>query len=115
MRGIMSREGYSEQDRQKALDMYAQLGNDGLETIADELGKTINSVRAKLVKEGVYIIPEKKPNQKKNGPSKKEIIRDLEKLGLAPDGLDGATKQGLNNIKLLIEEFKQEIVYLKGL
>ncbi len=102
----MSREGYTEKERDKALQMYSEFGNDGLINISQELGRSINSVRAKLVKEGVYAAPEKKLNQRKYGPSKKEIIRELGDLGLAPDGLDGTTKQGLNNIKTLIEELK---------
>lgn len=102
----MSREGYTEQERDKALKMYNELGNGGLLNISEELGRSINSVRAKLVKEGVYSAPEKKINQRKYGPSKKEIIRELGLLGLLPDGLEGTTKQGLNNIKNLIEELK---------
>ena len=102
----MSREGYTEVERKLVLTMYRELGNTGLKDISIAVGKSINSVRAKLVKEKAYIAPEKKPNQRKNGPSKKEIIRELGSLGLSPDGLDGTTKLGLNNIKRLIEEIK---------
>ena len=106
MRGRMSREGYSEQERETVLSMYDEIGNEGLKDIAEAVGKSINSVRAKLVKEKAYNAPEKKPNQRKNGPSKKEIIRELGELGLSPDGLEGTTKLGLNNIKKLIEDIK---------
>jgi len=102
----MSREGYSEQERNTIIVMYQERGNDGLQEISDIIGKSVNSVRAKLVKEKIYVAPEKKINQRKNGLSKKEIIRELGGLGLAPEGLDGTTKLGLNNIKKLIEELK---------
>ena len=37
------------------IEMYNELGNDGLDEIADSLGKSVRSVRSKLVREGVYV------------------------------------------------------------
>ena len=37
------------------IEMYNEVGNDGLDDIADTLGKTVRSVRSKLVREGVYV------------------------------------------------------------
>ena len=50
--------------------------------IADSIGKTVRSVRSKLVREGVYVAQPKKVTRKVEGPTKKEILRDLEGTGL---------------------------------
>ena len=34
------------------VDMYNELGNDGLDQIAEEMDKSVRSVRSKLVREG---------------------------------------------------------------
>jgi hypothetical protein len=99
---------YTLEQTQQIITLYQELGNDGLPKIAETIGKTINSIRAKLVKEGVYCPPEKTALRKRQGLSKKEILRDLEELGLQPDGLEGATKNALENIRNLIASFKTE-------
>ena len=38
-----------------AVSMYEDLGNDGLDQIAEAIGKNVRSVRSKLVREGVYM------------------------------------------------------------
>ena len=62
--------------------MYEELGNDGLDQIAAELDKTVRSVRSKLVREGVYVASPKKAAAKQEGPSKKEILREIESKAL---------------------------------
>ena len=99
----MKTQNYSELEREKLLEMYEEGGNDTIPQIAETLGKSINSVRAKLVREKVYIAPDKSIRVKKNGLSKKEILIELENLGIVPDGLEGATKQALLNIKERLE------------
>ncbi len=101
-------QNYTEEETQLAIGMYEKGGNESITNIAEKLNKSINSVRAKLVREKVYVAPDKPLKMRKNGPSKKEIIRELETLGLSPDGLDGATKIALNNIRTLIEELKED-------
>ena len=68
-----------------------------LDAIADEIGKSVRSVRSKLVREGVYVATEKPTAQRDNGPTKKELLNQLE--GLDPqmpvNGLAGATKEAI--------------------
>jgi hypothetical protein len=84
--------------------LYQEHGNDGLTLIAETLGKSVRSVRSKLVREGVYVAPEKGAvSTKKDGPTKKEMLIELEALVSFPvDGLMGATKEAIG---LLIEAF----------
>jgi hypothetical protein len=81
----------------QAVTMYQELGNDGMQQIADTLGRSIRSVRSKLVREGVYVAAEKPVKAAKvDGPSKKEMLNHLESLVPFPvDGLTGATKEAL--------------------
>lgn len=78
--------------------MYDELGNEGLEDIAEALDKPIRSIRSKLVREGVYIPSAKSPNNKINGPSKKELLRDIEAEGFDVSGFEGATKTALSRL-----------------
>ena len=79
-------------------DMYNELGNDGLDQIADTLGKSVRSVRSKLVREGVYVASPKKTASKQEGPSKKEILRDIESNGFDVSCFEGATKAALTRL-----------------
>ena len=94
-----NKKGYSEEETAKLIEEYIKLGNDGIQELAEKFGKTVNSIRAKLVREKVYITPDKSFKERKNGPSKKEILMELEKLGIDVDGLEGATKQALSSLK----------------
>jgi dUTPase len=80
------------------ISMYNELGNDGLDQIAAELDKPIRSVRSKLVREGVYVASPKKAAAKQEGPSKKEILRDIESVGFDVSGFEGATKAALTRL-----------------
>ena len=75
-----------------------------LEDISQMVTRSVRSVRSKLVREGVYIAPPKATAAKRdNGPTKKELLNQLEELAPYPvDGLVGATKDA---IKLLIQHF----------
>ena len=68
-----------------------------VEAIAESMGKAVRSVRAKLVREGVYIAPEKGAKSKREeGPTKKELIRELEELAPFPvEGFLNATKEAI--------------------
>jgi hypothetical protein len=68
-----------------------------VETIADSIGKSVRSVRSKLVREGVYIAAPKAAKAKREeGPTKKELLRDLEALAPFPvDGFVNATKEAI--------------------
>ena len=70
-----------------------------VEDIADAIGKSVRSVRSKLVREGVYVAKEKPKGAKRdNGPSKKELLGKLEEVDPnAPlNGLTGATKEAIS-------------------
>ena len=80
------------------IEMYNELGNEGLDEIAESLDKTVRSVRSKLVREGVYVASPKKTAAKQDGPSKKEILRDIEAQGFDVSGFEGATKAALTRL-----------------
>ena len=89
---------YTEAQTEQLHNLYAELGTAGLDKIADQLGKSVRSVRAKLVRDGLYTAGEKASASKATGPSKKEILRDFETAGFDPTGLEGATKEALARI-----------------
>ena len=66
--------------------------------IADRVGKSARSVRSKLVREGVYVAQPKKVTRKVEGPTKKEILRDLEGTGFDVKVFEGATKEALTRL-----------------
>ena len=69
-----------------------------VEEIAETIGKSVSSVRSKLVREGVYVAKEKPAARKVEGPSKKEILRDLDATGFDTAGFQGATKDALTRL-----------------
>jgi hypothetical protein len=89
---------YTEAQVEQLHNLYAELGSANLDKIAETLGKTVRSVRAKLVRDGLYVSPEKTATAKSTGASKKEILRDFETVGFDPTGLEGATKEALVRI-----------------
>tara|TARA_R100000030_G_scaffold21446_1_gene15451 strand:+ start:706 stop:1017 length:312 start_codon:yes stop_codon:yes gene_type:complete len=89
---------YSAEMVDSMIAMYNELGNDGLDQIAAELDKTVRSVRSKLVREGVYVASPKKAAAKQEGPSKKEILREIESNGFDVSGFEGATKAALSRL-----------------
>lgn len=93
---------YTTEQTELITNLYKEKGNEGLSEIASIVDKSENSVRAKLVSEKVYISSDKKYVPKKSGPSKKEIIRNLENLGINPEGLEGATKPALSRVENFI-------------
>jgi len=96
---------YTEEQVTQITDLYAELGNTGLDQIAESVGKTVRSIRAKLVREGAYAAPDKSASRR-DGPTKKELLRELE--GVVGAEIDvanfmGATKQG---IQYLVNTFR---------
>lgn len=91
---------YTDAQIEKMGEMYAELGNEGLDQIAEALGKTVRSVRSKLVREGLYQAAPKKTAAKKDmGPSKKELLNELEAVvGFDVTPLQGATKEGIQRL-----------------
>ena len=101
----MPKVNYTDEQVTELKDMYAELGNDGLEQIAEHFTKSVRSVRAKLVREQVYVAPEKPTSVKKNdGPTKKELIAQLSAVtGSKHEGIDGATKGAISELIGLFE------------
>ena len=55
---------YTDEMVETAISMYQDLGNEGLEAIAEAVGKNVRSVRSKLVREGIYVASEKPASRK---------------------------------------------------
>lgn len=92
---------YTEDMVERMLEMYERLGNDGLDEIAEALDRPVRSVRSKLVREGVYVAPDKPKGSgfKREGPTKKELLRQLEDVAPFPvEGFMGATKAAINDL-----------------
>jgi hypothetical protein len=94
---------YSDEDVSRLHTMYAEMGNDGLDEIAKALGKSLRSVRAKLVRDGLYVAPEKSAKAPKDeGPSKKALLIELEAKGFDPKGFEGASKDAIKRVISLV-------------
>lgn len=89
---------YTAEMTAKAIEMYES--GTALEEIAEAIGKGVRSVRSKLVREGVYVAPEKPAKAAKvEGPTKKEMLNELESLApFSVDGLMGATKAAIADL-----------------
>ena len=86
----------------KAVDLYQEGAT--VDQIADAIGKSVRSVRSKLVREGVYVAVEKPKARKNDEPTKKELLLELDEIApFEVDGLMGATKA---SISMLIAHFK---------
>lgn len=96
---------YSEEMTAAIVERY-QAG-ESVEDIAESIGKAVRSVRSKLVREGVYVAPEKPAKaEKAEGPTKKELMRELEAIAPFPvEGLMNATKEA---IQAVIDHLKGE-------
>ena len=93
---------YTDEMVDTAVSMYQDLGNDGLDQIAEAVGKSVRSIRSKLVREGVYVATPKKVAVKQDGPSKKEILRSIESNGFDVTGFEGATKAALTRLSGIV-------------
>ena len=86
-----------------ATAFYAEHGNEGMEKLAETLGRSVRSVRAKLVREGVYVADVKQaPKAKDEGPTKAELLEAMGELGFDTEGMDGATKAALVRVTALL-------------
>lgn len=76
-----------------------------VEAIAEAVGKSVRSVRSKLVREGVYVAAPKAAKAKREeGPTKKELLRDLEALAPFPvEGFMNATKEAITALITFLE------------
>ena len=96
---------YTDELTAKVISDY-QNGID-LDAIADEIGKSVRSVRSKLVREGVYVAKPKTASAKREEPTKKELLNQLESIApFEVNGFMGATKTALADL-LVHHEAKQ--------
>ena len=99
-----TQQNYTAEQTQQLLVLYEELGTDGIDEIAELMKKPVRSIRSKLVKEGVYV-PAQKQDNKKNGPSKKELLNTLESLvGFDTTGFSGSTKQVLADLIVYLDK-----------
>ena len=89
----MATQNYTAEMTAAIVEQYQQ-GAD-VTAIADSIGKSIRSVRSKLVREGVYVAKPKPAAKRDNGPTKKELLKDLEATGFDVAGFEGATKEAI--------------------
>lgn len=70
---------------------------ESISDIAEAIGKSVRSVRSKLVREGAYVAIAKPETTKVLGPSKKSLLNDLEKVdpNFPVKGMLGATKEAI--------------------
>ena len=92
----MAQQNYSAEMTAKIVSDY-QNGVD-VADIAASVEKSIRSVRSKLVREGVYVAKPKATSQKVQGPTKKELLNDLEATGFDVQGFKGATKDAIQRL-----------------
>jgi len=79
------------------IDQYQ--GGVSVEDIAASIEKSVRSVRSKLVREGVYVAAPKATNPKATGPTKKELLNELETVyPFDVNGLTGATKDAIQDL-----------------
>ena len=90
---------YTEEMTAAIVERYTS--GETVESIAESIGKAVRSVRSKLVREGVYVAPEKGVKAKREeGPTKKELLIALSDVWPdAPvDGLINATKEAIASL-----------------
>ena len=92
----MAQQNYSAEMTAKIVSDY-QNGVD-VEAIAESIEKSVRSVRSKLVREGVYVAKPKAKSTKVMGPTKKELLKDLETTGFDVAGFEGATKEAIERL-----------------
>ena len=86
-------------DAYVARQAAGESNEDILASLSETLGRSVRSVRAKLVREGVYIAPEKvKAAPRDLGPTKAEYLQVLDDNGFDVDGLEGATKSAIQRV-----------------
>jgi DNA polymerase I-like protein with 3'-5' exonuclease and polymerase domains len=115
MADTKTKQNYTADMVELMLNMYTRdqeqgRANAGLEEIADAVKRPVRSVISKLVREGVYVATPKGPKAAKaEGPTKKELLRELESLVSFPvDGLTGATKEALEMVITLARSVEAE-------
>lgn len=99
MSNAQKKVNYTDEQVSQLHQMYRETGNAGLDDIAAKLQKSVRSIRAKLVRDGLYVAPDKPVKEaKEEGPSKKELLNRLDEMGFESKGFEGATKDALGRL-----------------
>ena len=111
----MTVQSYTPELTEKLKARYAELvadptqHADAVTILAQEFNKPEKSIRSKLVKEKVYVAPDKPKKEREDGPTKKELVKTLTGLtGLDLLGIEGATKSALRELIDFLEEKTDE-------
>lgn len=101
---------YTDEMIDRITEMYEEMGNDGMDQIAEAVGRSVRSVRSKLVTLGVYVKQEQPVKvAKREGPTKKELLNTLEDLvPFEVDGLMGATKAAIEELIAFAQSVQSE-------
>ena len=101
---------YTDEQTTKLIEDYNEGNGKTVETLADELNKSVRSIRSKLVREGVYVAADKPAAAKKiEGPSKKELLNELDSYNVIDtDGLLGATKPAIASVLAFVQDMLDE-------
>ena len=100
----MPKVNYSTEQVTEMLAVYAEKGNAAVPGLAEKFGKSTRSIISKLVREQVYIAPEKpEPAPKVEGPTKAELLDAMKSANFDPDGLENATRAGLVKVLDLVK------------
>ena len=92
----MAQQNYSAEMTAKIVSDYQN--GVAVEAIAESIEKSVRSVRSKLVREGVYVAKPKAKSTRVMGPTKKELLKDLEATGFDVAGFEGATKEAIERL-----------------
>lgn len=88
---------YTAEMTAQIVDQYK--GGVSVEDIAASIEKSVRSVRSKLVRENVYVATPKATKPKATGPTKKELLNELETVyPFDVNGLTGATKDAIQDL-----------------
>jgi len=94
---IMKAQNYTSEMTSQIIENY-QAGV-SVEDIANQIEKSVRSVRSKLVREGVYVASPKATARKSDEPTKKELLNSLEAVyPFDVNGLQGATKDAIQTL-----------------
>ena len=100
----MKAQNYSAELTAKIVSDY-QSGVD-VTDIASAIDKSVRSVRSKLVREGVYVAKPRPTAKKVMGPTKKELLKELESnFGYDVSGLEGATKEAISHLMTVLAQY----------
>lgn len=81
--------------------------------LAEELGKNVRSIIAKVKREGIEYIAKQAPEPKRKGPTKKELVEEIVTMGTfaekAMRGLEKAPVPALQALHEFFSDYAEEL------